>query len=483
MKITIPIIFAALLTCSACTKFLKEDIYTEYDPAQFANSVDGFEKVLNSAYAELQIRGYDHRNDVYCFGEFCTDVMLQTGGGFEAQAKEFITFTWNPTNGFLNTAWSKAYRAIRNSNVLLDNKDAATAIPPAKLNALVAEARFIRATAYAYLYNLFGPVPLITTAKNVDPGAFRATDEEMSTFIIDELKAAAGALPVQQSLRGKATRGAALGVLCKFYLNKKMWQACADVAEEIRALKAYSLFDDVSRLFAVENENNSEYIFAFPCIAQSGYGNITMAHTFPPAYPILPNWIIFGAQFRLYTSFVDSFEPADERLKMILREYTNTSGVTIRMNRNAAGAALNNARSFKYVPDPAGQSDAMGNDIPYIRYADILLALAESLNELNGPTQPAIDLVNEVRARASASLITLAGYGSREALRDFILAERAREFVGEGKRREDLIRMGQFISGAQARGMNAKPWHVLYPIPQREIEANKNLEQNEGYVQ
>lgn len=485
MKITKPIIYMAaalLLTTGGCKKFLTEDIYTEYDPGQFGNSVDGFEKVLNSAYAELQVTGYGNRNDVYCYGEFCTDVMLQSGGGFEAAAKEFITFTWNPTNDFFNTTWSKGFRAIRNSNVLLDNKDAATAVPPAKLKELVAEARFVRAAAYAYLYNFFGPVPLITTAKNIDPAMAKATDEVMSAFIIDELTAAAADLPPKQALRGKATKGAALALLCKFYLNKKMWDKCQQTAQQIIDLKVYGLFGDVSRLFAVENENNNEFIFVFPCLAQTNYGNIVMAHTFPPGYPILSNWIIFGAQFKLYTSFVDSFEPNDERLKMILREYTNTAGVTIQMNRNGAGQALNNARSFKFVPDPAGQSADMGNDIPFVRYADILLARAEALNELHAPTQDAVDLINEVRGRAKADLIDLADYPTKEKLRDFILEERAREFFAEGKRREDLIRMDKFISGAKARGMNAKPGHVLFPIPQRETEADKNLKQNEGYL-
>jgi hypothetical protein len=206
-----------------------------------------------------------------------------------------------------------------------------------------------------------------------------------------------------------------------------------------------------------------------------------MAHTFPPAYPIQTNWIIFGAQFKLYTKFVDSFEPADKRLNMILTNYTDTKGVYHEMSKDAGGNALNNARSFKFVPDPAGLSADMGNDIPVIRYSDILLSRAEALNELNGPQDAAVSLINEVRTRAGAKEIKLADYPAKEGLRDFILAERGREFFGEGKRREDLIRMNKFISGAQARGVSAKDFHVLYPIPQTEIDADKNLEQNEGY--
>ncbi|WP_349314300.1 RagB/SusD family nutrient uptake outer membrane protein [Chitinophaga sp. MM2321] len=460
---------------------MKEDIYTQYDPASFTNTVDGFEKVLNGAYSQLQVRDYAARNDMYCFGEFCTDEMLETGGGFEAQAKDFINFTWNATNDFFNTSWTKSYAAVRDANVILDNKDNNSGIPADKLKGFVAEARFIRAAAYSYMYNFFGPVPLITSTKNVNAEQARATDDEIKKFIIDELTAAAQDLPVTQAIRGRATKGAALAVLTKFYLNTRQWQESADAAKQIIDLSAYSLFPDISRLFAVENENNAEYIYTFPCINQSGYGNIVMAHTFPASYPIQTNWIIFGAQFKLYTSFVDTFEPADKRFKMILTEYTDTKGTHHEMVRDATGKSLDNARSFKFVPDPNGLSADMGNDIPVIRYADILLSRAEALNELNGATIASIDLINEVRNRAGVADIKLAAYPSKEKLRDFILEERGREFFAEGKRREDLIRMGKFISGAKARGVNAKDYHVLYPIPQREIDADKNLAQNGEY--
>lgn len=480
-KVTILAIVGGMMLLGSCKKFLKEDIYTQYDPASFTGTADGFEKVLNGAYSQLQVTGYANRNDVYCFGEFCTDEMWETGGGFEAQAKDFINFTWDATNSFLSSSWTKSYLAVRDANVILDNKDKASAVPADKLKVYVAEARFIRAAAYAYLYNFFGPVPLITSGNNVNALQAKASEAEMQAFIVTELGAAAADLPPTQSLRGKATKGAALAVLCKYYLNKKMWQESADIAQQLINANNYSLFGDISRLFAVENENNKEYLYVFPCINQTGYGNIVMAHTFPPGYPILTNWIIFGAQFKLYTKFVDSFEPADKRLKMILTNYTDTKGVYHEMSKDAGGNALNNARSFKFVPDPNGLSADMGNDIPVIRYADILLSRAEALNELNGPTQAAVDLINEVRRRAGIGDILLSAYPAKEALRDFILAERGREFFGEGKRREDLIRMNKFITGAVARGINAKPYHILYPIPQTEIDADKNLEQNEGY--
>ena len=105
---------------------------------------------------------------------------------------------------------------------------------------------------------------------------------------------------------------------------------------------------------------------------------------------------------------------------------------------------------------------------------------AEALNELNGPTQEAIDLVNEIRNRAGVIPLILGSF-NKDSLRDAILREREWEFYFEGNAREDQIRHGVMISRARARGKNAQDFHVLYPIPQRELDANSNLEQNPGY--
>ena len=189
------------------------------------------------------------------------------------------------------------------------------------------------------------------------------------------------------------------------------------------------------------------------------------------------NWNNWGAQYRLYDSFYNSFEPGDKRKNLILTSYINSGGSTVSLMNS------NNTRSFKYWPDPNAISNDHGNDIAEIRYADILLAEAESLNELNGPTQEAIDLINQVRERAGLDDLMLSSFASKDALRAQLLMERGWEFYTEvGIRREDQIRMGTFISSAIARGhSNAKPTMVLFPIPQSAMDANPKLVQNAGY--
>jgi hypothetical protein len=70
---------------------------------------------------------------------------------------------------------------------------------------------------------------------------------------------------------------------------------------------------------------------------------------------------------------------------------------------------------------------------------------------------------------------------SKEAIREQILKERRWEFWYEGHRRRDLIRTGKFIEYAQHRGINARDYHIWFPIPQSAIDANPSLTQNEGY--
>ena len=280
---------------------------------------------------------------------------------------------------------------------------------------------------------------------------------------------------------GKATKGAALAVLTKLYMHEKDWDNVISTSQQVIDLNYYSLYDNYKKMFSIEGENNKEYIYRAPCIAQSGYHNNYMPHAFPPNYPIQSNWVNFGAQFRTYTAFYETFLPNDNRTEVLITNYTDQSGEKVELLRNEEGVALDNVRSFKYWPDPDAVGEANGNDIVYIRYADILLCKAEALNEKQGPNQESITLINMIRKRAKTDEISLNDYNSKEALRDFILAERGREFFSEGLRREDLIRHGKFISDAVARGKNAKPFHVLYPIPQRQREANSSLGQNPGY--
>lgn len=487
--ISLATFFVSIIILTSCKDFLEEKVYTEYDPSAILSDESGVDALLAGAYSRSRIVQYDSRNYTYLFNEFPTDIAFETGGGLERNASPFINFSWDVSDALLNNFWTKMYSAISSANSVLNVTSELKTLSEENIKSIQGEARFIRASSYYYLYNLFGPVPIIEIPDGISPDSIesigkntpRATQQEMVDYIVNDLKFASDNLPVEENPIGKATKGSALAVLTKLYLHEKDWQNTAGTAQQIIDLNYYSLYSDYVKMFSVDGEDNKEYIFRAPCIAQNGYANNYMAHAFPPSYPIQDNWENFGAQFRTYTSFYETFGDNDVRRNAFITHYTNKSGQEVELLRDAEGNALNNVRSFKYTPDPNGVGEYMGNDIVYIRYADILLSRAEALNELNGPNEESISLINQIRRRAHADEISLSQFEDKEALRDFILAERGREFFTEGLRREDLIRHGKFISSARERGKNAKDYQTLYPIPLSQIEANQNLKQNPGY--
>ncbi|MEK6481401.1 RagB/SusD family nutrient uptake outer membrane protein [Catalinimonas sp. 4WD22] len=466
--------FIISFVIAACENPLEEEVFSDLGPSNFFNSADDAEALLYAAYAASQVSG---DRDYILLAELPSDILIEREGGLRRTAQLIEDFTWDATHPYLSGMWDRHYQMIYRANVVLDN------VPDIEMNEnrkqqILAEARFIRALSYFYLYDFFGPTPLVLSSEvSIDDRPERATREEFISFVESEFQAVSEILPATQDQYPRATSGAALGFLTKFYLNNKMWQEAAETAQEVISSNTYVLFDGENRtdLFALENERNSEFIFVRPHIPQPGFGNGYIAHAAPPNYQFqYPPKENFAAQYKILSSFINTFDPQDERLGAFVFEYTNTFGEQVVLGED-------DVRSFKYPEDPNCTGRDCGNDVSILRYADILLSRAEALNEMDGPTQEAIDLINQVRAVAGVPLLDLGGFSSKEALREHILAERGWEFHTEELRRQDLIRHGKFIERAIERGKMAFDYHVLYPIPQSEIDRNPNLVQNDGY--
>ncbi|MFC3199101.1 RagB/SusD family nutrient uptake outer membrane protein [Parapedobacter deserti] len=480
-------VVALALSTVSCEKYLDEPVYSEMDPETLLATEAGVNSLLNSTFGELLLSGWDGKSRMN-LESWCTDIEWETGGGENLIATQMINFTWDASlPWFNNILWLRPYRAIRNANLLLENIDRGS-YDAARKAMYTAEARFMRALAYAKLHSWFGPVPLRTSSD--DPLELgRPSEAEMRAFIEGELQLIIDALPMpgDEVNYGRPNRGAALATLCKFYLNTKQWENVAATADDIIALDKYRLYPEYERLFRVENERNNEYILVFPQSPQ-GAGNNYINGAFPPGFqrdPVLglefrSGWQNWAAQYRLYDSFYDSFHISDKRKNSIMTGYINGAGQTISLLNN------NDTRSMKFWPDPDAIVNEHGNDLPEIRYADILLAKAEALAELNWPSQLAVDLVNQVRERAGLvgeNAISVSDFANLQAFRDHLLNERAWEFYNEaGIRREDLIRFGKFVTSAHARGKtNATENHTRFPIPQAAMDADPSLEQNDGY--
>ena len=479
---------ATLLTVS-CSDYLQEEPYSQLAPDNFLKTREGIESLMGAAYANAS--NMVSNNSIYVFAadEWITDFAFQSGDGVNATAVQYINFTWDASIGLLQGEnWDYPYRAIRNANLVLENLDQLE-VPEDQKAIYSAEARFIRAISYIKLNWKFGPVPLRKSTED-EIQLPRTSSEELLSFIETELLASVEDLPDpgQEANYGRAHKAAAQGWLSNFYLNNKEWQKSADMANQIMTQWNYELFPVYEDLFKVENERNSEYIWVRPAktSADRSASNSWMNTAFPVGFASDPRtgleysnaWRNWPNEFRIRDKFYFSFDEEDKRRDLILHEYINTDGDLISLLDE-----VDNTRSFKYWPDPEGVNASFGNDIPEIRYAEILLNRAEALNELNGPNQESIDLINRIRLRAGIETpLKIGDFSSKEDLRMQILDERGWEFYSEGKRRLDLIRMDKLIEFAQERGAtNAQPHHRLYPIPFATMDANPLLTQNEGY--
>lgn len=146
--------------------------------------------------------------------------------------------------------------------------------------------------------------------------------------------------------------------------------------------------------------------------------------------------------------------------------------------------------SMKYN-DPAhlGSDQASANNFIILRYADVLLVLAEAENEKNGPTAVAYDAINQVRARAG--LPALSGL-TQAQFRDAVWTERSHELYGEFQGRFDLIREGRWLNAMNEVSKVSdfssfgpcrprKAYQKLQPLPQAELNANTLITQNPGW--
>jgi hypothetical protein len=127
---------------------------------------------------------------------------------------------------------------------------------------------------------------------------------------------------------------------------------------------------------------------------------------------------------------------------------------------------------IKWGIDPNTQGGNAGNDIAYIRYADILLIKAEALTR-KGNSGAALPLINQVRERSNAAPLTSVN------LED-VFDERSRELAFEMHRRRDLIRFDKFNDAWEFKA-ESEPFRKLFPIPRTAIDANPKLQQNPGY--
>jgi len=470
-----------------CEQVLEEDVFVDVASNNFfQNDADAI-MAVNAVYAKLRadgtVTGQSGQQEgwgsfgfgeasIFNYQQVQTDEVFVKWSGFNV----FTNFTLTPSSyGNFGSVFGDLFEGIFIANNLLVNVDGNPNISEEVQNRVKGETLFGRALFYSQALSLFGNIPLIVKPQS-DPLNLpvQAPPSEIAAQIIADLTRAADLLPERYPAEeyGRFTKGAAFAQLARFQLNQKNWPAAVSAAREVLGL-GYSLSPNYRDVFGIDNGNNPEIILTIPSIAQPGVGNTMIAHTSESDYET-GSW--GGHLARL--GFYNSFDPDDIRGSYLIKDYTSVTGE----DKSIPDGAM----IIKYQPDPDRVGPWAGNDIVLHRLSEVYLTLAEALNEESGPNQESIDLINDLRDRAfnseASKQTQLAEYATKEDLRDRILQERSWELYAENYRREDLIRHGKYVSSAVDRGIaNARPFHVLYPIPQDEIDRNPNLKQNPGY--
>ncbi len=422
--------------------------------------------------------------------------------------------TWTPSIGFLNGAWLSAYTGVARANTVLDNLEGASVN---NQEVIVAELRALRAFYYYQLMDMFGGVPIVTEP-SVDPQnpPAKNTRAEVFNFIESELMAARDQLPASwpAASYGRMTQGAVDAMLANMYLNAEVftgevtasglqrgtarWQDAVTAADRLLNSGQYSLEPNWFDVFDGDNSNSPEHIFVVAHLAESGLGmNFIMRTLHYNQFAPAP-WNGFATLAETYGAFdeddirrqsllagqafnVETGEPVNNRQGQPLIFTPEINDIT-----NATEGE--GVRIFKFPDDPNHEGPDNGNDYPFFRLAEMYIIKAEALNELRGPNQESIDLLNVLRARVfdPDEPLQLADYPTKEALRQRILQERLFELFYEAKRRQDLVR----IPGPDGTPSFLLPWtfkdrsqpfRLLFPIPQTQMDANPNLVQNPGY--
>ncbi|WP_250318168.1 RagB/SusD family nutrient uptake outer membrane protein [Pedobacter sp. B4-66] len=476
---------SAMLFTASCKKdFLNVPPQAQQPAVQFWETPEDALKGVNAMYAQLR----SWNNVAF------NALVVESTGSDEADKGStptdatffnlFDNFTVTSTQGSLQDFWTGQYQNINLCNQVLDN------VPDIEMDAnlkarYLAEAKYIRAYSYFRLVRAYGNVvlrlhiPKDATEYNMP----QSTKEEVYAQIEKDLTEAATVLPASygSSDLGRATKGAALGMMAKAAMYQQKWDQVLSLTNQVKGL-GYDLFPNFEKGFRTENENNIESVFEIQCEllpGNSAASNSQFSQVQGVAGVAGGGWGFNSPSEAL----ANAFETGDPRrdATIIFKGETTPQGDVI------PGTVPNERYNQKsYVPfgmRVSGFNEGAQQNIRVLRFADILLMNAEAANELGDPTLAKASL-NRVRQRArgtNATILPDVTTSDKTALREAIWHERQVELAMESDRYFDVIRQGRALQIFGPKGWKANK-NEVWPIPSTEIDQSGGLlKQNPGY--
>lgn len=486
-------IFISLLITSLTLVSCQDELNTEptgLSTKEGLVTVTVLENTISSSYQLLSNRlnilgdwdwngGLVFQND-YIMQDIASDDMEKkwNSDGDQPWMDEINNFTFTSTNGGPNGLWKYDYEGIKRLNLgieLLTRSDieTVTGITADRKKQLLGEAYFLRSYYYFSLVTNFGDVPLILKPVESLDEAFAVSVRANKTLVWDRIKAdlllAQELLPNSKysstTEKWRVSKGAVIALEAKVALYNQKWTEVLPLVDQLAGL-GYSLNANYFDNFSVPKEyKDNEVIFSY-----DHQSNVVPKRGNGICAPLA--WGFFAPS----TDFLNSFEPNDPR-KLYTVDVPNQN-----INKMLGSTDGTNK----------GNDDAPNNKV-YMRYADALLWKAEALNE-TGDYAGAITIINKIRERArttvtangtlvpAGTLLDRPASSDKATIKKWLISERRAELGFENQRMLDLKRWGIAKEVMTAHGKNFQDKHMLYPIPQSEIDASAGtLTQNAGY--
>ncbi|WP_119080117.1 RagB/SusD family nutrient uptake outer membrane protein [Chitinophaga alhagiae] len=508
------IVFILLISQMSCKDFLDTKPSDFLSPATYYATEEQLNVGLNGVYDILA--------DLSTYGNLMQGYMgLDADEGWFRRTGGVQVYNVVPSDINITNLWRVFYKGVSRANILLANIQKPEMDETKRAN-IKGEALFLRAYFYFVLVSNFGDVPMVLEPVTTPDGgnvARTPAKEVYAQIVKDMTEAETLVRPITElGFGGRVNKSAVQGMLARVHLYMAGWPhndpagytEARKWAKKVIDAGIHDLNPSYQQVFI--NYAQDKYDIQESILEVEFWGN-----SLPPyqqAGRVGTNFgVLYGTTSVTGVSYgwvysvawlYDSYEAGDLRRDWCIAPYTNSGAneiprpATVRFNRYAGKW---------YRKYELASSDITSPNTPQnfalLRYSDVLLMFAEADNQVNGPTAEGFEALNKVRRRGLGLPVNtpdpdkdISGL-TKEAFQLFIEAERSRELCYEGLHKRDLVRWNKFLArmeeGAAAFRVemptsplveyftNAKARDVLWPIPEREMGINKNLQQNPGW--
>jgi hypothetical protein len=359
------------------------------------------------------------------------------------------------SNAAVYAYWASAYQKIYMANAIIEGVEQSVSLPTADKNRIKGEALLIRSMLFFYLQQIYGDIPLPTTTDyNINKVLSKTKANEALAKIEDDLTTVINLISddYRNAERIFPNKKAAQFMLAKVYMAQNIpakWVEAEILLKNIIQSPLYTFQNDITKVFT---KTGTHILWQLKPKNPGDAVKEASIYYFTGAAP---------SSFALSQDLVNAFPAGDLRKQNWMAPITVGGNTWYRAEKYKNRS--NNSTEYSIV----------------FRLEDVYLLLAEALAQQNKPSE-ALPYLNKTRQRAG--LVAITNPVSKETLFTEILLENRREFFTEfGHRFFDLKRLSRLQKLVPVKP-NWKDFHRVFPIPQKELLLNTNLNpQNEGY--